>query len=224
MSMPPGWQQAQLQIEAGDTLTCWFNPKEYSIQKTNDWEVKAVPGAGLPKAQFTGSHSQKISLDLMFDAASHGADDVRGVTDSLLKMMEVSVGIEKKGNKGRPPKVRFEWGANFHFDAVVTALVVAYQLFKPNGEPTRATAKLELTQVGGATYKGEKPKKGQNPTTRGFAGLRSHVVRDGDTLHSIATAAYGDPTKWRLIADTNGIDDPIRLRRGRSLTLPRVDG
>jgi nucleoid-associated protein YgaU len=222
MSMPATWQQAELQIEGGATLKCWFNPKEYSIKKSNEWSVKAVPGAGLPSAQFTGSNSQQITLQLMFDAAAHGVEDVRGVTDQLLKMMEVSVGTEKSGNKGRPPKVKFLWGANFHFEAVVKSLEIQYLLFRPNGEPTRATASVDLTQVGGATYKGEKPKKSGNPTTRGFAGLRTHVVRDGDTLHGIAYQAYGDPSRWRAIAEENGIDDPLRLRRGKPLIIPRA--
>jgi nucleoid-associated protein YgaU len=54
----------------------------------------------------------------------------------------------------------------------------------------------------------------------GFAGLSSHTVRDGDSLQSIAFAAYGDATKWRTIAEANGIDDPLRLRRGTVLSIP----
>ena len=54
--------------------------------------------------------------------------------------------------------------------------------------------------------------------------MRSHVVRDGDSLQSIAYAAYGDPTQWRSIAIANGIDDPMRLRRGTALSIPRLEG
>jgi nucleoid-associated protein YgaU len=49
-------------------------------------------------------------------------------------------------------------------------------------------------------------------------------VRDGDSLPSIAYEAYGDATRWRVIAEANGIDDPMRLRRGSELTIPRIDG
>jgi nucleoid-associated protein YgaU len=66
--------------------------------------------------------------------------------------------------------------------------------------------------------------RGQNPTTVGLAGLASHVVRDGDTLQSIAFAHYRDPTRWRRIAEANGIDDPMRLRRGHALTIPADEG
>ena len=47
-----------------------------------------------------------------------------------------------------------------------------------------------------------------------------HTVRDGDTLPSISYDAYGDATKWRLIAEANGVDNPLHLRRGASLSLP----
>jgi nucleoid-associated protein YgaU len=51
-----------------------------------------------------------------------------------------------------------------------------------------------------------------------------HVVRDGDSLQSIAYAMYGDPTRWRTIAEANGIDDPLAVRRGRTLSIPRANG
>ena len=44
-----------------------------------------------------------------------------------------------------------------------------------------------------------------------------HRVRDGDTLPSISYRAYGDATRWRLIAEANGVDNPLHLRRGSSL-------
>jgi nucleoid-associated protein YgaU len=45
-------------------------------------------------------------------------------------------------------------------------------------------------------------------------------VRAGDSLASIAQAHLGDPTRWRAIAEVNGIDDPLRLMPGTTLTVP----
>ena len=63
----------------------------------------------------------------------------------------------------------------------------------------------------------------QNPTTRADIGLGSHTVRDGDSLASIAYHHYRDPTKWRAIAEANGIDDPLHLTRGAVLSIPRIE-
>ena len=65
--------------------------------------------------------------------------------------------------------------------------------------------------------------KGQNPTTRAQAGFGMHTVKDGDTLPSISYRAYGDATRWRLIAEANGVDNPLHLRRGSSLSLPALE-
>jgi nucleoid-associated protein YgaU len=63
-----------------------------------------------------------------------------------------------------------------------------------------------------------------NPTTRANAGHGVHMVKDGDSLQSIAYQAYGDATAWRSIAEANDIENPMRLRRGRALSLPKLDG
>jgi nucleoid-associated protein YgaU len=51
---------------------------------------------------------------------------------------------------------------------------------------------------------------------------KSYVVRRGDTLSSIAFAAYRDSSVWRDIARNNGIQDPRRLDPGRVLQLPSL--
>jgi nucleoid-associated protein YgaU len=50
------------------------------------------------------------------------------------------------------------------------------------------------------------------------------VVRDGDSLQSVAHNAYGDPTLWRRIAEANGIDDPLSIPRGTVLSIPTLMG
>jgi nucleoid-associated protein YgaU len=62
--------------------------------------------------------------------------------------------------------------------------------------------------------------KGQNPTSGALDSRRSHVVGDGDSLHSVAYTEYGDPTLWRSLAIYNGIDDPLRLRSGLRIFIP----
>jgi nucleoid-associated protein YgaU len=102
------------------------------------------------------------------------------------------------------------------------SLNVQFTLFRPDGTPTRASVKLTFQQVENALQMSGSGASAarQNPTTTGLEGLTSHVVRDGDSLQSIAFKAYGDATKWRTIADANGIDDPLRVRRGTVLSIP----
>ena len=223
---PTGFELASLEIEGQpEKLACWFNPKDYTIEKKNQWKVDPVVGAALPKAQFGGGQPRKLNLDLLFDATDSDLD-VSAVTDRLFKMMEInkSLGSGSGKNSGRPPMVTFSWGSTVTFKAVADSLSVQFLLFRPDGKPIRSQVKLQLTQVEKAQDKssGKGTSKPGNPTTRAVPGIGSHLVRDGDSLPSIAYAHYRDPTRWRVIAEANDIDDPFRLRRGTTLSVPRL--
>jgi Contractile injection system tube protein/LysM domain len=139
-------------------------------------------------------------------------------------MMEVPGGSSGGSSRAAPPFITFSWGSETTFKAACTSLTVAYKLFRPNGDPIRADVKMTLKQAAPAsTASSTGANLGTNPTTRANAGHGVHMVKDGDTLPSIAYEAYGDATSWRTIADANGIENPLHLRRGRALSLPRLD-
>lgn len=48
----------------------------------------------------------------------------------------------------------------------------------------------------------------------------THTVKGGETLSSIALQHYKDASKFRLIADANGITNPNLIRVGQVLTIP----
>jgi contractile injection system tube protein/LysM domain-containing protein len=220
MPMPTGFEQASLEIEGGTTIDCWFNPTQYSIAKSNQYSGTPATGASFPKAQFGGGNARQLSVELLFDASPDG--NVSAATNQLFEMMEVDPDLGTAGkNDARPPKLKLSWGSFNSFWAVCTSLNVQFTMFKPDGTPIRATAGLTLVQAEEdlRSGRGSVPRP-QNPTTRADVQLRAHVIRDGDSLQSIAFEHYGDPTGWRRIAQENGIDDPLRLSRGRSLSIP----
>ncbi len=226
MADPAQFVKAELEIESKGKIPVYFNPTEYSISKSNEWKYDKVKGNSLPEAQFGGGNPRELSLNLMLDASLLGKDaHVRGLTNDLFKMMEVKEG-QKAGDPGAvPPFVTFTWGKETTFKAVCTQLTVAFKLFRPNGDPIRADVKMTLKQAAPAsTASSTGANLGTNPTTRANAGHGVHMVKDGDTLPSIAYQAYGDATVWRAIADVNGIENPLHLRRGRPLSLPKLEG
>lgn len=212
MPVPQGFQNAKLQIEGGDTIQCAFNPESYQVSKTNIWTYKPNQSKDYPKPEFGGGLPMVYSVRLLLDVSLQAPDQsVKDQANALMKAMH--------GN-GQPPKfITFSWGATQLPKAAPLSISIQYALFHPNGDPVRAFVDLELAQADDTSPPGQ----AQNPTTRGTAGLRSHIVQDGDSLHSIAYESYGDPTRWRTIAEANEIDDPLRLRRGTSLAIPRLD-
>jgi nucleoid-associated protein YgaU len=46
------------------------------------------------------------------------------------------------------------------------------------------------------------------------------VIREGESISSIAAREYHDPAKWRVIAEANRIEDPENMRSGTIVELP----
>ncbi len=211
MNVPQGFQQAKLKI-SGTDVPCAFNPESYAVSKTNVWTFKPTQSKDCPDPEFGGGLPMTYKLTLLLDTSLLGPD--QSVKDQANKLMTAMHG------KGKAPEpVSFSWGANTLPKCVPMSISIHYVMFHPNGDPIRAFVDLELAQKEKTNPEGQ----AQNPTTRGIAGLTSHIVHDGDSLQSIAYQSYGDPSKWRVIAEANGIDDPLRLRRGNSLSIPRLD-
>ena len=212
MTVPQGFQQAKLQIDGGAEIPCAFNPQSYSVSKTNVWTFKPTQSNDWPKPEFGGGLPMTFRISLLLDTSLEGSD--KSVKDQANALMEAM-----HGGGSAPKFVTFSWGQNKLPKSAPMSISIQYAMFHPNGDPMRALVDLELAQADDTNPKG----RAQNPTTRGTAGLRSHVIQDGDSLHSIAYDSYGDATRWRAIAEANAIDDPLRLRRGTSLTIPRLD-
>lgn len=211
-----------INLDTNERLQCSFNPKEYSFQKTNNWEQKKTSGGNVPQISFSGGSPATLQMELYFDTyskATGGAKpkDVRKVyTDKLWKLMMVEPKtVNAKTKKGRPPRVRFQWGEAWSFNAVITSVTQKFTLFSPDGTPVRATCNVSFQQE-----KDEALLPAQNPTSGGFAGDRFWTVAEGDTLSWIAHQTYGQTSRWRDIADANHLTNVRDLKAGTILVLP----
>lgn len=202
-------------------IKCHFNPKEYSYAKRNSWgKGKNAKGHNVAEVEFGGGDAATLTMQLFFDTyTGASSDDVRKVyTDRIWKLMLVDETLkDHTTDKGRPPKVQFQWGTALSFEAVITAITERFTLFKPDGTPVRATLDVTFQQVSDDQWY-----PGQNPTSGGRGGEQAWVVKDGDTLASIAYATYGDATRWRPIADANRLTRVRRLRPGTILEVPTL--
>jgi nucleoid-associated protein YgaU len=200
----------------GPPIECLFNPKEYSFGKQNSWTVGQTSGANVPQLEFGGGQPATLQMQLFFDTYVKGTDVRKTHTDAIWELMLIDESLkDPKNQKGRPPKVRFQWGTSWSFDAVITSLTQKFTLFLADGTPVRATLDVTFQQV-----KDEKLFPRQNPTSGGRGGERLWTVNDGDTLPLIAYKHYGDPNKWHFIADINRLTNVRRLTPGTVLVLP----
>jgi hypothetical protein len=220
--LAPTVEQAVIEIDGGPSITCFFNPTTYTISKSNNYGPKTSPGRSMPKMQYTGGNPRELAFDLLLDNGE-GARDIQSDVEALFKAMEtppVSAGGGSRTQR-EPPRITFRWGGTNSFVAGLKSLSAQYQRFDTTGTPTRIQLKVSLIQLEPASGKsGYGNGQGQNPTTRALPARSIRVVRDGDSLQSLAYAAYGDATAWRAIAAANGIDDPLSLRSGMRLAIP----
>lgn len=213
-------EKAFLEIEGGSRIPCLFNPETISVGRANFWSADPMPGRGVPNLRYGGADSGWMSLELVFDTTSSG-QAVTSHTGKLMGLMDVDTslpGTDESTNNARPPTVTFHWGDLHSFKSVVTDLSIAFTYFSSSGVPLRATASLQLRQ-----FEPSKAFGPQNPTSGTPRPHRVHRVQPGETLDRISARYYGDSTRWRLLADANGIEDPLAIKPGALLSVPRLD-
>jgi LysM repeat protein len=213
-------EKAFLEVEGGAKVPCLYNPESLSVGRSNSWVSNPMPGKGVPTLRYTGGTGGWMRIDLVFDTTADGSA-VTAHTDKILALMEVDPelpGSDPASNNLRPPTVTFHWGDLHSFKAVVTDLRLTFTYFSSTGVPLRATMQLEMRQYERAQAYGP-----QNPTSGTPKPSRRHRVQPGETLDRISARYYGDPTRWRLLANANGLEDPLAVRPGHLLDIPRLD-
>ena len=216
----PELEKASLEIEGGERIPCLYNPETLHVGRRNSWLANPMPGKGVPTLQYAGAHGGWMRIDLRFDTTSDGTPVTRH-TGKVMKLMDVDPqlpGTDPTHNNARPPTVVFHWGDLHSFKAVATDLRLSFTYFSSTGVPLRADVQLELMQ-----YEASDAFSRQNPTSGTPRPSRVHRVQPGETLDRISARYYGDATRWRRLALANGVEDPLALRPGMLLDIPREE-
>jgi hypothetical protein len=207
------------------SLTFPFNPDKWVVSSSAKWKTTpSKANTENPAVEFLGKEDTDIDVELFLDdfessgaltsLLGGGPTILPAVTALMTTITPTDLSITQK--QPMPNWVVFSWGTGSTVTALVEKLSVNYTMFDGDGTPLRATINMSLKQIFLAA-------SAQNPTSGGTALLGSHLVREGDTLASVAQHQYGHPKYWRPLATSNGIDDPARLRPGTELILPPVE-
>jgi hypothetical protein len=206
--------KAVIKPVGGNDIKVLFNPTQYQVSESNQFSEVAIPGVGAPPLQFVRGTARTLSMQLFFDTYDpvqsnvKQGSDVRKYTDQIVGLLAVD------SDKHAPPICRFSW-AHFAFVGVLEKADQTFTLFMPDGTPVRATIDVTFKELGQ-----EQADQAGRLFSADFA--KHYVVRRGDTLSNIAADKYGDPAKWRPIAEENGLDDPLALEPGQVLVIPAV--
>jgi len=193
-------------LDTNKEIEVLFNPKEYVIEKKTPWAEQNVFGMDSPPVQFTIGERKRLSMELFFDT-SEEKSDVRSYTSKMEELMVVNA------QEHRPPLLRFSWGT-LSFDCVLEDMVQRYTLFANDGTPLRAILKVVFKEYATAATQLSNTRRESADHTKRL------VVREGESLASLAAREYNDAGKWRVIADANNIDDPENIASGTIVELP----
>lgn len=198
-----------------------FNPSEYSISRNMSYAEIQVPGLTTPLLQFVRGEAQTLSLELFLDASDrpnagkqkpNQNDAPLGIENDLGTLREL-VTIDKSLHA--PPVVQFVWGTQ-SFQGVVTNYTEKFVLFDPTGSPLRARVSLQLKKYEAPDVQLKALDKHSPDRTK------THVVREGERIDTIAADAYGDPSFWPAIARANNLSRPRILAVGTLLIIPAL--
>ncbi len=187
-----------------------FNPPEYQLQKTNQYAEIGIPGLGSSLLQFVRGSAQTLTIDLFFDTTDLGLD-VRAFTERVTKLTALN------SETHAPPRLMFVWGS-LVFPCVLESVTQRFEYFNALGLPLRARLSVSL--------------RGYDLLESLLASIpllssdrtKTRLLGTDQTLADIAAQEYGDPRRWRPIAEASGIDNPLTVAAGRRLTIPVLSG
>jgi len=199
-----------------------FNPAEYSIEKGNTFQSTSLPGLATPVTQFVTGNADTLTMELYFDtyakSSRHGnvtlREDVRHYTRKIANLMEIDPTLHA------PPICEFTWGPplgtpeGIQFKGIIEKVSQKFTYFLDDGTPVRATLNV--------TFKEYKTVEQQLAEMRCQSADRTkrREFKEGDAVWLFASAEYGDPEKWRVIADHNQLENPRLVAPGTALELP----
>lgn len=185
-----------------------FNPTEYSMEKSNQFQDTSLPGLSSPITQFVSGGAQTLSMELFFDTyTDEKGKDVRVYTDQITNLMRIDKDLHA------PPICVFQWG-KVQFKAVLERVSRRFTMFLADGTPVRAILNVTFKEY--VTLEEQL----KDPPRQSADRTKRRVVVQGDSLWLLAAREYGDPALWRLIARANGIDHPRRIAPGMELIIP----
>lgn len=203
----------------GERIAVMFNPEEYTLNRENNFAQIGVPGLSAPITQFVHGNQQTLEMELFLDTYEthkHSNRELNSAGDDVRKLVSKVTGLMSiDPTTHAPPVLLFTW-SSLSFMCVLSRASQRFLMFKPDGTPVRARLTVTFSQYSNAELEAKEVKRETADYTK------VHIVRQGETLTTIAAAAYGDPRSWRPIALRNQIDDPLRIPAGTQLALPQL--
>lgn len=191
-----------------------INPEKYSHTHQTEYETLQGTGTAGAPLEFSKIKPEKVSFELLLD----GTGVYRPIVDvgKFIRQFKKLV-YDYNGEIHSPNYLKLVWGEQMVFRCVLTQLDINYTMFKPDGNPLRATLNVSFEEFQNACQVTREEQR-QSPDL-------THVVliKAGDTLPVLCNKVYGTPDYYLQVAKINRLKDFRNLPVGRKLSFPPVD-
>lgn len=200
-------------VKDKDKFEALINPETY----TQSYKLKFSKesqghGTSGKQLKYEYTEPEEISFEFLFDNTgiiNNKSKD--SIVEDIEKFKQLLTGYN--GGTHEPRHFKLVWGS-FIFKGRVTELSIIYKLFKPDGTPIRAIAKVTFKSSIEELKRAAKENKSSPDLTH------RRKVKAGDTLPLMCHRIYGDPKYYLDVARVNGLHDLRSLRPGTNLVFP----
>jgi hypothetical protein len=143
--------KAILKTTEGTTIEVEFpwNPTQFVQDKTVAWAKHKNTEGDDPMVEFNAGEPTMMTVEFLIDGYEQDLDVREEYVAKIQKMAHIDDGLK------RPPMVLFTWGSTDVFKGVITKVGATFNMFTPEGIPTRAKVNLTLQKTTGAMSKEE---------------------------------------------------------------------
>jgi Contractile injection system tube protein len=209
--------------KTGEEYTAVLNPETYSLNYEIRSNNEQAQGTSANQSNFSTIAPKKLEFDFLFDATGALTSHVIALPFSLDKQKSLDDQIRQFkrtifdfiGKTHQPPFVLLQWGT-LEFRCKVEKMLINYKLFKPDGTPLRAIAKV--------TFAEEVEDKHRAAEEAAASPDLTHIrtVHAGDTLPLLCHDIYQDATLYREIARVNRLINFRKLKVGQQIFFPPI--
>lgn len=207
----------------GKSYTTYLNPTKYNFSYKTELDKTQAAGTSDAAPKFNKKRPQELEVEFLFDSTGVLPEnqDIKhekpnkdaGIIDDLELFKEVILKYE--GEIHSPNYVSVSWGSLL-FKGTMSEMNIEFKLFKSNGAPIRAVAKVKFIGFVEDNLRVALEKKSSPDLTH------IRTVQEGDTLPLMSYRIYGDSKYYLEVAKANGLANFRKLIPGQKIYFPPV--
>lgn len=211
----------------GEPFEVLINPASYTIKYRIHQTENQGQGTSFPQIHFNNIAAQEIHFDFVFDSSGvvvtpsllqiglvNPFAQTATIIDQIEQFKELMFYYQSQTHQ--PNYVALKWGT-LYFKCRMVSMDIEYKLFKPDGTPIRAIARVDFKGFIEEDLRVAK----ENSLSPDITHERTFNANDRFDL--LVDTIYKDPMYYINVAKANGLASFRKIEKGTKLFFPPVE-